>query len=279
MLLPEIDQPRRFADCHMESGESYRLGDGTVCIYSARAPGKDGPNEDAAAIIPVCDGAAVLAVADGVGGRPGGAEASLNVVQTLVRRVGGGVADTADLRDAILTSLEEANRRIITSGNGSATTLALVELHQGTLRSYHVGDSLVLVTGSGGRIKLETVSHSPVGYAVEAGLLTEREAISHDERHLVSNVIGSADMHISIGVRKRLAPRDTVLLATDGLLDNLHKDEIIARIRKGPIAECARQLAVLARRRMEGDGDPGKPDDLTFILYRPLPARRAARTQ
>jgi len=279
MQLPEIEQPRRFADCHMEAGEVYRLGGGTVCVYSARAPGKDGPNEDAAAIIPVCDGAAVLCVADGVGGHPGGADASLSVVQTLMRHVGSRVADTADLRDAILTALEEANRRIIASGNGSATTLALVELHDGMLRPYHVGDSLVLVTGSGGRIKLETVSHSPVGYAVEAGLLTEREAIRHGERHLVSNFIGSPDMHISIGVRKRLAPRDTVLIATDGLIDNLHKDEIIARIRKGPIAECARQLAALARRRMEGDGDPGKPDDLTFILYRPLPARRTARTQ
>ena len=77
----------------------------------------------------------------------------------------------------------------------------------------------VLVTGGLGKIKLLTVSHSPVGMALESGLLDEAEAMHHEERHIVSNVVGSAGMRIEIGAKRKLAPRDTVLLASDGLAE------------------------------------------------------------
>lgn len=258
----------------MQAAEFYQLGCGAAMVYSAPAPGRESANEDAALLIPIGADAAVLAVADGVGGRPGGAEAAAAVISALLQHVAAGGTGIGDLRDAILTALEAANRRILALGNGAATTLALAELHGAALRTFHVGDSSVLVAGNRGRLKLETVAHSPVGYAVESGLLTESEAIVHDERHVVSNVLGSADLHISVGVRTPLAVRDTLLLATDGLFDNVAKNEIIEFVRKGPLPRCAAALADLARRRMSGQNGPGKPDDLTFILYRPAPVRR-----
>jgi serine/threonine protein phosphatase PrpC len=115
------------------------------------------------------------------------------------------------------------------------------------------------------------VPHSPVGCAVEAGLIDEDEAMHHDERHIVSNVIGAADMRIEVGSALRLAPRDTMILASDGVLDNLHIEEIVSRIRKGPLDDAAGKLAKHSRRRMiePREGDPSKPDDLTFIAFRP----------
>ena len=109
-----------------------------------------------------------------------------------------------------------------------------------------------------------------MGYALESGLLEEKEALHHDQRHLISNMVGSAEMRIEVGSPIRLAPRDTVLLATDGLLDNLSLQEIIDGIRTGPSATVARNLARTCRQRMrepEG-GDPSKPDDVTFLLFR-----------
>ena len=137
-------------------------------------------------------------------------------------------------------------------------------------RPYHVGDSEILVVGQRGRIKLQTVSHSPVGYAVEAGLLTQKEALHHDDRHLVSNLIGSPDMRIEVGSPMVLAPRDTVLLATDGLFDNLTVREIVKMIRAGPLLDAASALIRACESRMQspGAGTPSKPDDVTFILYR-----------
>jgi serine/threonine protein phosphatase PrpC len=127
----------------------------------------------------------------------------------------------------------------------------------------------IVVTGGRGKVKWQTVSHSPVGFAVEAGVLCEEEAMHHEDRHIVSNVVGSAEMRIEIGPELRLAPRDTVVLASDGLLDNLTIDEIVARVRKGPLDKAVRLLATDARRRMTcpEEDQPSKPDDTTIVAF------------
>jgi serine/threonine protein phosphatase PrpC len=95
----------------------------------------------------------------------------------------------------------------------------------------------------------------------------------HEDRHLVSNVIGSPEMTIEIGPSLRLAPRDTVLLASDGLFDNLYIHEVVERIRKGPLDQAVERLATDSRRRMlePEPGSPSKPDDLTIVALRRLP--------
>jgi serine/threonine protein phosphatase PrpC len=152
----------------------------------------------------------------------------------------------------------------------------VAEIAGATLRTYHVGDSAILVVGQRGKVKLQTVAHSPVGYAVESGLMGEQEAMHHDERHLISNAVGAADMRIEIGSPLRLAARDTVLLATDGLFDNLEIGEIVEGIRVKPLRVVAEGLAqrVAERMRAPSAGEPSKPDDVTFILFRLEPTPR-----
>jgi serine/threonine protein phosphatase PrpC len=70
----------------------------------------------------------------------------------------------------------------------------------------------------------------------------------------------------------QLAARDTVLLASDGLFDNLYIDEIVATIRSGPLTAAADRLVQRAQSRMSGADaadQPCKPDDLTIVLFRP----------
>ena len=92
----------------------------------------------------------------------------------------------------------------------------------------------------------------------------------HADRHFISNMIGSPDMHISIGSPLKLSPRDTVLIASDGLVDNLHLEEIIATARKGALNQAAGELLTQALQRMSSPepGAPSKPDDLSAILFR-----------
>ena len=118
---------------------------------------------------------------------------------------------------------------------------------------------------------MQTTPHSPVGFGVEAGFIDEDEALDHDELHIISNVMGSNDMRIEIGPRRPIAARDTLLLASDGLFDNLLPDEIIEIIRKGPLVDAAKALWQRSRSRMDGkDADkPSKPDDFSVILFRP----------
>lgn len=243
---------------------------GAALALTRKDPSKDSENEDTVAIIPYGPGAAVLVVADGAGGLPAGKRASLTAVTTLAAALQTSRDKTLLLRTAILNGIEAANEAVLGLGNGSATTMTVITVEGLVARSYQIGDSEALVVGQRGRIKLQTTAHSPTGFAVEAGFLDQRAALHHDERHLVSNFLGTSDMRIDVGAGVELRPRDTVLVASDGLTDNVHLDEIIEYIRKGKLSACALGVAGLAGERMARArrGEPSKPDDLSLILFR-----------
>jgi len=271
------------------------VAQGQAAWLTCKCPGKPGDNEDAVTAIPSGPEQGLLMVADGLGGHRGGRRASQLIKSQLRRAAQQFVASgqsrsviisgivpvpcqsagrnrpiSQDHRAFILNEIERVNQRLLRSRIGSATTLALIEIQGRRVRSYHVGDSEILIVSQRGRLKYSSVSHSPIGYAVESGLLTEEEALFHPDRHLVSNVIGSDQMSVELGPWMTLSPRDTVLLASDGLFDNLLLGEIVAGIRKGKLAGCVRSLAELARSRMlvPGLDSPSKPDDLSILAYR-----------
>jgi serine/threonine protein phosphatase PrpC len=243
---------------------------GQAIAYSCRDPYKDTENEDTVAILPYGPGAAVLVVADGAGGLPAGKRASMTAVNTLAESLQVAMDKTMLLRTAILNGIEAANDAVLGLANGSATTMTVITLEGRLARSYQIGDSEAIVIGQRGLVKLQTTAHSPTGFAVEAGFLDQREALHHEDRHLVSNFIGTTDMRIDVGAAVDLDLRDTVLLASDGLMDNVHVDEIIEFVRKGPLADAMRGAVELANQRMQKAevGQPSKPDDLSLILFR-----------
>lgn len=264
------DPIHRVLTRHHAAPEGVRLTRGHAVFATAPAPGRadDDPNQDSLAVLETSFGGIVLAVADGVGGHEGGDVASTLAVEELARAVRGNA--TSPLRTTVLDAFEQANRGIMALGTDAATTLSVAEITEDGFRSYHAGDSQALVVGQRGRIKFQSVPHSPVGYMQEAGLLAEDEAMVHEERHLISNCVGSPTMNIQIGPQVALSPRDTVLLASDGVFDNASVDEIVECIRKGRLLVAATRLQTLCTERMRGDHEgPSKPDDLSFILYRP----------
>ncbi|QDU78390.1 Putative protein phosphatase 2C-type [Polystyrenella longa] len=268
----------------MTEPESGRTRLGEVIHYSRRSPDKETANEDALGIFTPTDRSLILVVADGVGGRRGGEEAARIVVETFERclnnfqwsQASPGVVSAATeaitLRTAILNAIETANEDIIKLGTGAASTIAVAEIQDQTIRTYHVGDSLIMLVGQRGKVKLRTVSHSPVGFAQEAGMLEANEAMHHSERHIVFNVVGSSEMWIEMGSPVEMAPRDTLILASDGLSDNLLEDEIVEQIRKGPLLESIRTVTEITRERMDHlvKGRPSKPDDTTILAFRRL---------
>ncbi len=243
---------------------------GTAVAYTCRAPDKQTENEDTVAVIPYGPGAVVMLVADGAGGMPAGKRASLTAVTSLVASLEAAMTETMLLRTAILNGIDAANAAVQALGNGSATTLTVITIEGRTLRSYQVGDSEAVVVGQRGLVKLQTLPHSPTGFAVEAGFLNQKEALHHEDRYLVSNLLGASDMRIDVGAELTLSARDTVMIASDGLMDNLHLPEIVERIRKGPLTDALEKVVSLAKHRMAGlsEAQPSKPDDLSLILFR-----------
>jgi serine/threonine protein phosphatase PrpC len=243
---------------------------GSFVAYTGPSPDKETGNEDTVAVIPYGSDSVVLVVADGAGGLPAGQRASETAVKTLNESLQSSIADSTLLRTAILNGIDLANQSILGLGNGSATTMTVVAIEGITARSYQIGDSEAMIVGQRGVIRDHTMSHSPTGFLVEAGFLDEREALHHEERHLVSNFIGTSDMHIDIGAEIKLKPRDTILVASDGLTDNIHIEEIARMMRKGPLEKAVDSISNLATRRMtvESSTQPSKPDDLSIILFR-----------
>jgi len=242
---------------------------GEVVCTTRRAPDKATSNEDSALVARLDGGRLVLAVADGLGGHAAGEQASRIAVESLKAALGGWTVE-APLREAVLVGMDAANAAVRDLGTGSRTTLALVAVEEGRVRAFHVGDSHVLCFGGGGAIRLETIPHSPVGFALEAGLLCEEEALDHEDRHLVSNVVGEPGMHIGLSSPLELRPRDSVVIASDGLFDNLDSARVIELLRRGPLLEAVEELVAACTAQMLAGGHP---DDLTVVVYRPAGAR------
>ncbi len=274
-------QVHLFIGREMDRPELVPFLDGTAAVFTAPAPGKTTPNEDASALISRDADSGIIVVADGAGGTRGGADASRIAVETLARTVMNGPSDGLSLRASILNGIEEANHAIAGLGTGAATTVVIAQIKKGELRPYHAGDSMILLVGGRGKIKHQNVAHGPVGYAVEAGLLDQKEAMVHEERHLVSNFVGREDMMIEVGPRFRRKVLDTLLVASDGLSDNLYLEEIIARMRRGPLNESMSKLVSICRHRMSTaeTNQPSKPDDLTIALFRQNRARRVPKAR
>lgn len=254
----------------MRQGQAFPLAGGRAVVFSARCPDKESANEDAAALVLCNDTRGVIVLADGFGGQPAGDQASERAVQAVVAAVQAADEAGQTLRAGILDGFERANQAVLELGVGAATTLVAVELDDGCVRPYHVGDSEVLVVGQRGKVKLQTVSHSPVGYGVEAGLIEARDALQHEDRHLVLNMVGAAGMRIEVGPPLRLQPRDTLVVGSDGLFDNLHANEVVRLVRTGPLSAVVKRLATACTERMRApaEGAPSKPDDLTFVVFR-----------
>lgn len=255
-----------------------RVAGGAAAYWAAPRPG-GGSSQDALLVLPLGADSAVLAVADGLGGMPGGAEAAARAVDALAEVVEESVAQGLSLQAAILHGINRANESVLAIGTGAATTLAVAEISGSQVRAYNIGDSEVMVFGQRGRLKLRTISHSPVGFALQAGLVDHEEALHHQDRHFVSNVVGSRDMRIEVGSVLELAELDTVLVCSDGLVDNLRLAEIAAIMRCGPLDARLRLLATDTLARMNSaqvggaEPHPSKPDDLSLIAFRRNPGR------
>lgn len=255
--------------------ETQPFAGGHAVVYTHRSPARSSNNQDSAALI-ACDGWSapchgMLVVADGAGGHADGDLASALAITHLARALRDARAAGDPPQDALIAGIDAANKDIAGNTDNGMTTLVLAELVDDTVRIAHAGDSVALLIGRRGVIKHGTVPHSPVGYAIQAGLLDEDDAMSHHQRHIISNALGMAPLHVEVGPVLDVAPDDTLLLASDGLFDNLSTKEIVEILCEAPLLRAVQELVKLSQERMLGagaDGRPFKPDDLTILAWR-----------
>lgn len=160
------------------------------------------------------EGPLLIAVADGMGGHVAGEIASRVAIEAASAEP-ADVLTPAERVDAANDAVLEAVRSDASlAGMGTTLTLGIFD-EEGTLRIGHVGDSRVYLLRDGYIIQV-TTDHTLVSEMVARGQITPIQAQTHPRRHLLTRVIGMAEVTAD-AVEKPLQPGDRVLLCSDGL--------------------------------------------------------------
>lgn len=210
---------------------------------------------------------AFLGVIDGMGGMGGGQRASAIIADSLREAVLQGERLPLAVNNARDRLAQAVAAGEINTGSGAAAVMAKVE--NGQLDMVSVGDSKgILVRGR--KVVAQTKDHSRVQEMIDRKEITEAEAMLRNDRNLVTLAI-SDDMykrHNGILSAHRATSEvrrgDWIVLASDGLWDNLTADEVAEAIAEAPNAETAR--AILRRLFEKGGGGRAPHDDNISII-------------
>ncbi|MHC8441908.1 MAG: PP2C family protein-serine/threonine phosphatase [Candidatus Eutrophobiaceae bacterium] len=263
-------ESRIFKNIDLDSCQKLEFAHGHCIVYTCQSPIKNSGNEDSIAVINIHDRLTALVVADGIGGYEFGAEAS-SIVVTMISNALLSCPFVHDIHNTLAESLQEASNVIRDElpSSGSTVTVAIVD--DSKVSTCHAGDSEFIVSGLHGEILGSLVAHSPVGRAVASGLLDERSAMFHSNRHIISNAIGSTELDLEFSEQPyQLKQRETIVLGSDGLFDNLYKNEISEIAAKKDLLAAGQHLVETCNSRMSNlsPETPHKPDDLSLILFR-----------
>jgi serine/threonine protein phosphatase PrpC len=205
----------------------------------------------------------VVAVADGLGGHPGGDIASRCAVDAVAQAPEG--IDGAELvgaaHDRIIARIAEAlgeRSELI----AMATTLTLAVLSPTEpIEVAHVGDSRAYLA-SGSNIVQVTEDHTHGMDRVVAGELSLEEAQQDPDWHVMSNWLGFESYRVA-SYRVPVEPGDRLLLCSDGLSNMLGDDQIAEFLAVGPVERSVVAL-------LDAANDAGGLDNITVVVVEVL---------
>lgn len=246
-----------------------------VCIDSRQ--GGRPENQDCYACADTPIGFAVV-VCDGMGGGPGGANASTLAVQAILQHL-NSCQPSADVEAALKNAVGSANsllRQTVLDHvelQGMGTTCVVAVVNGKTAIVAHVGDSrLYQVRGT--KVVFRTADHSVVGEMVRRGELTEEDARRAANSNVITRALGITDVVEPEIDRLSLAPADRLALCTDGVWGAMSEAQVVALISDNKsLREVVRQT--MDSVEMMGRAKPGY-DNLTLGIVR-IAAPKAPR--
>lgn len=165
------------------------------------------------------------AVADGMGGHSAGDVAAAITVEALEALANASAPITAA---SVQQALLDANARIMArrSSGGSGTTIVALLAQNDEASLFWAGDSRAYLI-RGGDLRRLTRDHSVVQEMVDAGLLSEGQAVNHPRANMITRALGIApDPQIETAGLK-LMPGDRVMLCSDGLYRSLRAEDLL----------------------------------------------------
>jgi serine/threonine protein phosphatase PrpC len=218
--------------------------------------------QDRAALFaaPKAPGYMMAVLADGMGGKSGGALAAEQVIRS-AQQLFEEFGSEDDVTAIIEKIVRESHTVIQLSGISAekephSTIVILIITPHGRAVWAHVGDSR-LYRFTGANVIERTIDHSYVEKLVSEKKITADEAKTHTLSNILVNVLGSssAEPFITINEYNELKPNDAFLLCSDGLWHYFTDRELGAVISANTPRVAAEMLINKARERSHGRGD------------------------
>lgn len=201
------------------------------------------------------DDGAILIVADGMGGHVAGEVASRLAVNAASSAVDLNPGDRVAAGNRAIR--EEVARDPSLEGMG--TTMTLVELGaDGTATLGHVGDSRAYLFNEPSMAQL-TKDHTVAAEYVALGQISEDEAATHPQRHMLTRTLGLTRFVNVDEFQVKLEPGDRLLLCSDGLNEMVSDELIKETLGEGTVEETTWRLVELAN-------EAGGVDNITVIV-------------
>lgn len=206
----------------------------------------------------------IYVIADGVGGHNAGEVASKLAVDTTIDYI-KPLKDITDMEIILKDAINYSNRKIYEQSmsddnlNGMGTTITACLIHNDNLVVANVGDSSCYVICDNKIIKV-TKDHSLVQQLVDAGSITEQQAVKHPNRNIITRSLGT-NIVVEVDTFKLdLNNISKVILCTDGLSDEVRKDEIFQIVMEHNCKEACKRLIEVSKAR-------GARDNISVIVF------------
>lgn len=193
-------------------------------------------------------------VSDGMGGEPGGAEASKMVVEFLPSLLEKRMKRIEHLTDpraskVTLAALSELSAKVCNQsrdkpdldGMGATVVLALIRDAHSLIA--HLGDSRAYLLRQG-HLKQLTKDHSISQLLIESGDISPEEAATHPGRHQLTRFVGMSGEALPEARSLELSTTDRLLLCSDGLSGMVGNARLltILRQKQAPDVVCERLI-------------------------------------
>jgi len=201
-------------------------------------------------------------VCDGCGGYDGGGIAAATVLETLREKTPEELLDPAVLTQ----SLEQAESRIAERKkeypdyHHMCTTVVGCVFGEDRTLIFHSGDSRAY-RFDGSFLARLTIDHSAVQALVDAGRITEEEALIHPQRNVILRCMGVGGLPPEIYLsHAAIRPGEIFILCSDGLWEYVSGDRIVGILQEAP------DLPAAAARLVDAALDNGGDDNTTVLL-------------
>ncbi len=209
---------------------------------------------------PRAPGYMMAVLADGMGGKSGGALAAEQVIRS-AQQLFEEFGTEDDVINLIERIVHESHTVIQLSGISAekephSTLVILIITPNKRAVWAHVGDSR-LYRFHGANLIERTLDHSYVEKLVAENKITAEEAKTHTLSNILVNVLGSstAEPYITISEYNDLKPDDSFLLCSDGLWHYFTDRELGAVVSVNSPRVASEMLINKARERAHGRGD------------------------